>query len=179
MKRFLVLVTLILFMAAFTLSLPAQDEKRVNVFGGLGFAVSDFEGLFIDVGAEMQFTGKLYGQVLFDYYMSPSGVDLPSGVNDSVYGLNLYGVYKHSASEKMNLFVKAGVHYSTYKVTASDGGLTVSLSSSDFGLGGGGGIEYLLNDKMALCFGATVKFLFAEDTLTWFKFYGSFSYRVK
>jgi len=172
-------MTIIVFMAAFTLSLPAQDEGRMNVIGSLGFAVSDFEGLFLDIGAELQFSDKFYGQLLFDYYSNPLPESLPAGVNDSAYGINLYGVLKHSSSEKLNLFAKAGLHYTTIKLSASSGGITVSGTTGDFGVGGGAGIEYILNDKLTLLFGATVKFIFAEDTGTWFKFYSGVSYRVK
>jgi len=178
MKKTLILVMLIVFTAAFTLNLSADEGKKMNVFGGLGFALADFEGLFFDIGAEMQITSHIYGQLLFDYYFSPNP-DGIEGVNDSAYGINLYAVYKHKSSDTLNIFAKAGVHYTTVKASASGAGYSISVTSSDFGIAGGGGIEYVLNDKLALMFGGTLKLIFAEDTGTWFKIYGGISYRVK
>lgn len=179
MKKTLVVITLILMLTAL-MTLTAQDEKRVNVLANLGFAFSDFEGMFFDIGAEMQFSEKIYGQLLFDYYFNPSGEDLGSGVDDSAYGINLYGVYKMGEPDAMSFFVKAGVHYTTIKASGSAWGVTVSATSSDFGIGGGAGFEYPLSDNMGLNVGGTVKLIFAEgDTGTWFKLYGGISYRIK
>ena len=62
MKKTLVVATMCLFICIFTLSLYAEEKnKKINILGGLGFALSDMEGLFIDVGAEMHLKKKILG----------------------------------------------------------------------------------------------------------------------
>ncbi len=171
-KRILVCVTVLVVLAAMSTSLCA-----VNIFGNIGLASSDLDGLFLDIGAEFKFSNNFYGQVLFDYYFNPGA--LVVGVDDSAYGVNLYGVYKFTGSESLNLFAKAGVHYTTIKMSASAVGISVSAESSDFGIGGGLGIEYSLSKGFALVLGATAKLLFSEgDTGNWFKFYGGVNFRL-
>ena len=173
MKKILACITVLVVMAAMSTSLYA-----VNLFGNVGLAASDLEGLFIDVGAEVKITNNFYGQVLFDYYFSPSGEDI-EGLDDSAYGFNLYGVYKFTGSGPLNLFAKAGVHYTTVKISASGGGYSLSAESSDFGLAGGLGVEYSLSEQVALVLGATAKLIFPEgDTGNWFKFYGGINFRM-
>lgn len=177
MKRIILCITLVMFLGVITTSLSAGD-KKINLFGNAGIAVSDFEGLFVDVGAELQFTDNFYGQLLFDYYFNPTGEDI-EGVDDSAYGFNLYGVYKFSSSGALNLFAKAGVHYTTIKASAEGFGISVSATESDFGIGGGLGFEYSLSEKVALLLGGTVKLIFSEgDTGTWFKIYGGFNFTL-
>ena len=178
MKRILVSLTVVIFLATMTTSLSASDKKEINLFGNIGLAASDIEGLFFDVGAELQLSRNLYAQFLFDYYFNPSGEDI-EGVNDSAYGFNLYGVYKTSFHRPLRFFVKAGVHYTTVKLGIAFEGITISAESSDFGIGGGAGLEYSMSDNIALVLGSTVKFIFWEgDTGTWFKFYGGVSFTI-
>ena len=82
MKKVLVLVTALLLVGVVSLS-----AKPINVFVNGGMAFSDFEGAFIDLGAEMQIKGNIWGQVLIDSYLSPSGVDLPAGADESAVGI--------------------------------------------------------------------------------------------
>lgn len=179
MRKIVVFVTLTLFMAGFASSLSAYGEKKFNVFVNLGYAFSDFEGLVLEFGGELQVTGNLYGQLLIDYYPDPFGDEGVPDFNDSAYGLNLYAVYKLQMADKMNLFAKAGVNLTSVKVAAVVFGIPVTAVDTDFGAGAGAGIEYLFNDKWGMQLGGTVKFLFAEDTATWFKVYGGVSYRLK
>ncbi len=169
MKKKMIFFTIVLFIA--TLSLSAAP---INIFGNVGMAFSDFEGLFFDVGAEMQLADNFWAQVLFDYYLNPSGEDLAEGVDDSAYGINLYGVYKFGGSDTMNFFAKAGVHYTTYEI----GFFGLGISESKFGVAGGAGVEFKMGNNMALVFGGTYKTLFAEDTLGWFKIYGGINFKV-
>jgi len=178
MKRILVCMTVLMFFAAITTSLSASDKKEINLFGNIGLAASDVEGFFFDVGAELQLSNSLYAQFLFDYYFNPSGEDL-EGVNDSAYGFNLYGVYKSSRDSSLRFFAKAGVHYTTIKVGASYEGISISAESSDFGIGGGIGLEFGMGESIALVLGGTAKLIFTEgDTGTWFKFYGGVNFTV-
>lgn len=173
MRKKLVLVTALLFLGALSLS-----AKPINVFGGAGVAFSDVEGLFFDVGAEMQLANNLWGQILFDYYLNPMGVDIP-GINDSMYGVNLYGVYKRPMDNKMNLFAKAGAHITTLKASVNVMGINVAATDTNFGLGAGAGIEYKFSGNLFAYAGGTIKFLFAEgDTATWFKIYGGIGFKV-
>jgi hypothetical protein len=177
MKKIVLYVTVLMLFMVMSTSLAAGD-KKINLLGNLGLATSDFEGLFFDVGAEFQFTNNLFAQLLFDYYFNPAGEDIP-GIDDSAYGFNLYGVYKFSSSSKLNLFAKAGVHYTTVKLSADLGGMTGSIEESDFGIGGGLGVELSLGEKVALVFGSTVKLLFSdEENLTWYKFYGGINFTI-
>jgi opacity protein-like surface antigen len=170
MKKTLVLVTVVLFIGAFSLS-----ATPINIFGNFGIAMSDFEGMFMDIGAEMQLSGPLWGQVVFDYYFNPSGADMPAGVTDSAYGGFLYGVYKNTMNDTMTLFAKAGVGYTTYEISF----LGIGISASAFGIGGGAGIEYKVGPKMAILAGGTFKALFDEgETLNIFKIYAGLSYQV-
>ena len=173
MKKILACVTVLVVVSAMSTSLYA-----FNLFGNVGLATSDLEGLFVDVGAEVKLSNNFYGQVLFDYYFNPTGEDI-EGLDDSAYGFNLYGVYKFTGSGPLNLFAKAGVHYTTIKMSASGGGVTVSAESSDFGLAGGLGVEYALSEQAALVLGATAKLIFTEgETGNWFKFYGGINFRL-
>ena len=172
MKKILVWVTVLIVLAAMSTSLCA-----INIFGNIGLASSDLEGLFVDIGAEFKFSNNFYGQVLFDYYFNPA--TLVVGVDDSAYGFNLYGVYKFTGSGSLNLFAKGGVHYTTIKMSASAGGISVSAESSDFGIGGGLGVEYSLSENVALVLGATAKLIFTEgETGDWYKFYGGVNFRL-
>ena len=178
MKRILVSLTVIMFLAAMTTSLGASDKKEINLFGNIGLAASDIEGLFFDVGAELQLANNFYAQFLFDYYFNPTGEDI-EGVDDSAYGFNLYGVYKTSGESNLRFFAKAGVHYTTVKASASYEGISISAESSDFGIGGGVGLEYKMGESVALVLGTTGKLIFSEgDTGTWFKFYGGVNFTV-
>ena len=173
MKKILACVTVLVVLGAMSTSLYA-----VNLFGNVGLAASDLEGLFVDIGAEFKFSNNFYGQVLFDYYFSPTGEDI-EGLDDSAYGFNLYGVYKFTGSGPLNLFAKAGVHYTTVKMSASGGGISVSAESSDFGIAGGLGVEYSMSEQVALVLGATAKLIFSEgETGNWFKFYGGLNFRL-
>jgi opacity protein-like surface antigen len=173
MKKILACVTVLVVLAAVSTSLHA-----VNLFGNVGLAASDLDGLFFDVGAEVKITNNFYGQVLFDYYFNPAKEDI-AGLDDSAYGFNLYGVYKFTGSGPLNLFAKAGVHYTIIKMSVSGGGISISAESKDFGIGGGLGVEYSLSEQVALVLGATAKLIFFEgDTGNWFKFYGGINFRL-
>jgi len=173
MKKILACVTVLVVLAAMSTSLHA-----VNLFGNVGLAASDLRGLFFDIGAEFQISNNFYAQALFDYYFNPAEESI-EGVDDSAYGFNLYGVYKFAGSESVNFFAKAGVHYTTIKASASVGDISVSAESSDFGIGGGLGLEFSMSEKVALVLGATAKLIFSEgDTGNWFKFYGGVNFRL-
>jgi outer membrane protein W len=163
--------------------LSAQYERQINLFGGIGFAVSDYEGLVLDIGTEFQITHAFFAQFSIDYYTNPLGADVDTSlgaVDFSVVGFNLYGVYKVSPSERLNLFAKAGIHYTTLKASATvDGFLDVSETDSDFGAAGGIGIQYFFNYRLGIVFGGTGKLLFAGDTLNWFKIYSGVIYRIR
>jgi len=170
MRKTLVFVTVLLFLGVISVS-----AAPINIFGNIGIAMSDFEGLFMDIGAEMQLSGPIWGQVVFDYYFNPSGENLPAGVSESAYGGFLYGVYKYAMNPKTNMFVKAGIGYTTYELSI----LGISISASDFGLGAGAGFELKFGPKLAVLAGGTFKILFEEgESLNIFKIYGGLSYQV-
>lgn len=170
MRKTFVFVTILLFLGVFSVS-----AAPINVFGNVGIALDDLEGLFFDIGAERQLSGPWWAQVVVDYYLNPSGEDMPVGVNDSAYGGYLYGVYKYAMNPKTNFFIKGGFGYTTLKIAA----MGLSVTESAFGLGAGAGFEYKIGPKMAILAGATYKSMFFEgETGTTFKLYGGFSYQV-
>ncbi len=171
MKKTILLALMFMLVAAnaFSAVKKSTDKPEMLVFGDVGMAVSDFEGLFMDAGFQYGFSPKLFGEFLFEYYFAPAG----SGVDSSAYGLNANGVFKHELSDGMNLFAKAGI--CLIHTTVSFQGF--SGSDSDIGFNAGGGLEYALNDNMGLRGGATLKLSFAEgDTGTFFKLYAGFYY---
>jgi len=165
MKKIILFTVMFMLVAAGGFSAVKKSAAKPDmlIFGDVGLAVSDFEGLFFDAGFQYGFTPKLFAEALFEYYLSPAG----SGIDSSAWGLNLNGVYKHELSDGLKLFGKAGIcliHTSVY-----------SFGNSDIGFNAGGGVEYALNDTMGLRGGATVKMSFAEgDTATFFKLYAGF-----
>ncbi len=169
MKKIILFTLMFMLIAAggFSAVKKSTAKPEMLVFGDVGLAVSDFEGLFFDAGVQYGFTPKLFAEALFEYYFSPAG----SGIDSSAWGLNLNGVYKHELSDGLKLFGKAGI--CLIHTTVSYQGF--SGSDSDIGLNAGGGVEYALNDNMGLRGGATVKVSFAEgDTGTFFKLYAGF-----
>jgi opacity protein-like surface antigen len=166
-------------MAGFSLN---AEGKKINLLGNLGLAVSDLEGLFVDLGAEMQLTENIYGQFVFDYYLSPgsmSGEDMSAvDYDDSFYGFNLNAVYKHQLQDTLKLFALGGLHYSFFKFSASYFGMNFDISDSYFGIGLGGGVEYSLSEDIALVGGATYKLIFQEGGGNWLKLYGGINYTI-
>jgi len=170
---------LIVGIAVLMQPLGAAEGKTINVFGNLGFNAGDFEGLSFDLGAEMQFTEKIWGQILFDYYFSPleESNDSIIDINDSAWGINAYGVYTFARRTNMNFFVKGGVNYTTVKAS-TDFIFDISASTSNFGIGIGGGMEYALQEKLSMVVGATLKTAYSDDPSIWIKFYGGFKFAI-
>ncbi|MCU0235972.1 MAG: porin family protein [Acidobacteria bacterium] len=171
MKKTILLAVLfaLVTVGGFSAVKKAADKPEMLVFGDVGLAVSDFEGLFFDAGFQYGFTPKLFAEALFEYYFSPAG----AGSDSSAWGLNLNGVYKHELSDGLNLFGKAGICL----IHTSVSFMGQSFGDSDIGFNAGGGVEYALNEKMGLRGGATLKLSFAEgDTGTFFKLYAGFYY---
>ena len=171
---------LIVGIAVLIQPLGAVEGKTINVFGNLGFNAGDFEGLSFDLGAEMQFTEKIWGQILFDYYFSPLDQSNNSiiDINDSAWGINAYGVYTFEGRTNFKYFVKGGVHYTTVKAS-TDFIFDISASNSYFGIGIGGGLEYALQRKLSLVAGITLKTAFSgDDPIVWVKLYGGLKFTI-
>jgi len=185
--------TISILLVAMILSLGLSvhaDDKEMNVFAGLGFAFSDVEGLFVDLGIEKQFKQNLFAMFFLSYYFDPTGFNTKGTLYGAGYeasvtltGLNLAAVYKRAINEKLKWWARAGIllALSRVKVTASYMGFTESYSDtgSDFGLSAGGGVEYLLKAKIALILGAVIDTIFGDGSATWFKIFAGISYRLK
>lgn len=180
--RFMVVVLLFTLHPLIT---PARG-KKINVFGSIGLAASEMEGIFLDAGAEMQFTDYIYGRLSFDYYFNHTGLSTP-GFSDKAYGINLYGVYKFPAYGNWTIFSQGGITYTWFKLSGNmdflflgyDAPFGYSISESYFGFGGGVGLEYSLSEKLSIQTGATAKLLLDGGVhLTWFKFYAGVLYTV-
>lgn len=159
--------------------LGAAEGKTISVFENLGFNGGDLEGLSFDLGAEMQFTEKIRGQIMFDYYFSPLDESNESiiDIHDSAWGINAYGVYTFAVGTKVNFYVKGGVNYTTVKAS-TDFIFDISSSTGNFGIGLGGGMEYALLERFSLVAGATLKMSFTDDPLTWIKFYSGLKFTI-
>jgi opacity protein-like surface antigen len=174
MKKSAVILLSIILLASFAFPAAKKyvEDPKWTLFGDVGLAVSDFEGLFFDAGVQYGLSKNLFAEFLFEYYLDPAG----SEADSSAYGLNLNGVYKLELSKGMNAFFKAGVCLIHTSVTF----LGMSVGDSDIGFNAGGGVEYELSKTMGLRGGATMKISFAEgETSTFFKLYGGFFYRIK
>lgn len=174
------MVVLITVMVLFANAVPlsADDGRGLSVFGGFGFALNDFKGFCLVLGTEIQINEKFYAQFLLDYYPS-AGEKSVEGAGNSVYGINLYGVFKQPISERLKLFAKAGVHYTVMEGASYFWGMYFTEAQSKFGVGAGFGAEYDLNEKLSLLLGATVKLIFADETGTWIKIYSGVSYHLQ
>jgi opacity protein-like surface antigen len=175
-----ILIAAVLVMSLGT-GLSAQD-KELNVFGNLGFAFSDVEGLFLNAGVEKQMTDNIFVQFFVDYYFDPSGENFSGyGVDASVTltCINFFAAYKKEMGDKLKLFVNAGPLLALSKVTASAYGFSISDSTTDFGIGAGAGIEYSLQEKLSLVAGAALNVVFSDETGTWFKLFGGINYKLK
>lgn len=181
MKKLISMLVVFVFILSLTTGLKA-DEKELNVIGNVGFAFSDLEGLFIDLGVEKQFKDNIWAQLFIDYYLDPAGLNMSAyGVDASLtmMGLNLYGVFKKELRNKLTLFVKAGPFIAFSKASVSYMGFSESESATDFGIGGGSGVEYALKEKLSIVVGATLKLIFDDGTANWFKLYAGVNYKLK
>jgi hypothetical protein len=168
---FLLLAVMLIAATGFSAVKKYVEKPKIEIFGDVGLAVSDFEGLFLDAGLQYGFSPKLFGEFLFEYYLDPAG----SQADSSAYGLNLNGVYKFEISDDMNAFAKAGICLIHSSVSLNG----FSAGNSDIGFNAGAGVEYALNKTMGLRGGATMKMSFAEgETSTFFKLYGGFYYNL-
>lgn len=176
--------------AALLLGTVSSAGAEINIFGGVGFAFSDIEGLLVDLGAELQLTKGFYMQFEVDthigdqggnnyYYLNDGYIGSPMRVGTQPYGVSLFGVYKVPVSRNMKIFGKVGLHaafhlgnvyredygyydyYGNYEYTYYDDS---GPRKSGLGTGFGIGIEQRLTDKLALVLGGTYKILFDEGT---------------
>ncbi len=177
MKKIIVLSMFIVFMATLSFSdIPFSnmgEEKRINVFGGVGTAISDLEGCLVEIGIEKQFSGDFYGQLSVDYYFNPEELD--DSDDSYAFSTNLFGVYKFPVSRNLNFYLKGGIHLTGRKEEWTYIGTNVNL---DYGLAGGGGIEFMLSNRVAIYSGVTAKTSLDENR-TWFKFHGGISIQVQ
>ncbi len=159
-----------LFSLAFSPALQAQQKGDFTYFGHLGLAFSDFEGLYLDIGVEKAFSEKLSGQVFADYYANPVDLsDLYEDFSTSAYGIGLYGKYSISNTEKLGFYVRGGLHLTFLAMNYDWFGEEIELDSeTKFGLGGGAGFEYALNDALKLQLDGTIRTLFGDGSLTFF-----------
>ena len=172
MKR--VLMFIMVFTVLSGTSLIAE-KGSANIFGGIGFAFSDLEGIAIHLGGEMAFTDNIWGQVVIDYLPSPFG-DLPDGVSASTFNFGLFAMYKHALNEKTNLFGKAGLIYNSNSVSGTAFGFTAVVNESGIGFGGGAGVDLKLDEKKAITVGADI---YSREEALWVKIYAGFSLKVK
>jgi len=172
--------------------LPASaGSRQINVFGGVGFAFSDVEGVTIEIGVEMELLQGFYLQFMANshlsdqvggnyYYYNDSHLYSRQQISTRPYGLNLYGLYKFPVSRTLKVFGKAGVHvafhitprYDYYYYDSYYGNNYYNNyyyddsgpKKSGIGTAFGVGVEHQLTKKLALVVGGTYKILFDEGT---------------
>jgi len=108
------------------------DDKELNLLANLGFAFSDVEGLFFDLGVEKQFKENLFALLYLDYYLNPTGENFGAyGVDASLtlMGINLGAVYKKQLNDKIKWFIRAGALLAISKATVSVFGYSASESA--------------------------------------------------
>ena len=156
-----------------------ETGKQKKLFAGLGFSFSEYEGPVFLFGLEMQFAQQLFAQISIDYYFNPlpDAEDL-LGVDYTLLGANLYGVFKFTSSENFNIFIKAGLNMTGLKTKGKFLGVPATSSQTKLGAGMGLGLELMLSEKWGLLFGGTYKILIADSSPNWLKLYGGIIYRI-
>ncbi len=181
MKKLVSIMVALMFILSLGTGLKAE-EKELNLMANIGFSMSDVEGLFVDLGVEKQLKENLFALLYLDYYLDPTGENYSGyGVDASLtlMGINLGAEYKKELNEKMKWFLRAGVLMAISKATVTFLGYKTSDSSSDFGIFGGGGIEYMLQEKLSLVAGVALNMVFSDGTGTWFKIFAGINYKLK
>jgi hypothetical protein len=183
MIKKILLVTLIGMLCIDTFAVELSDlatdeRRRIYITVGSGYTVSEMQGPFVDIGAEVRLLGKIYVRVLLDYIFSS---DLPKGgeIIHYAYGVNLYAVYKIRLSDLLDFYIDVGGHYTTMKTTASAFGVTFTTIDSNRGVGGGGGFDFQLGNRLVFYLGGTLKLLLSDTSKYWIKLQTGLRYRVR
>lgn len=172
MKKKYVVTILLLLVCSFAL-LAEGKKKEINVLAGIGSADSDLKGLVLELGIEKQYTRKLYGQLIIDYYSNP--FEVSGEFNSYAYGFSLFGAYKMPASSRLKIVLKLGLHITMMREKWKWLG---SMTSADLGIAGGGGLEFKITDRAALYGGVTAK-TSVEESRFWFKCSGGVIFKLK
>lgn len=181
MKKIIGVTVVFFLLVAFSTPVSA---KHVNIFATAGGCGGDYKGPSLGLGLELQMFGKLYWQVVFDYYPEPikENVDV---IDYSANSIGLYLSYKIALARRIDFFIRGGGHYSTIKIKAQFDPDTqgifqdITAEESDGGVAFGGGFEYLLNRKFGILIGADYNILFSQDKHKWFKVYGGISFALQ
>jgi hypothetical protein len=113
-----------------------------------------------------------------DYLLDPLPDLETDAVKYSVIGSSIFGVYNLTNSEKMNFFIRGGIHLSAFRAKFEASGAKVTTTDSDFGLAGGLGLRYALGERLGLMLGGDVKVIFdSGDTVNYINVYAGLSYR--
>lgn len=155
-----------------TIDSPPAPGKKINLFANPGLATGEFEGKFFDLGVEMGLYRNIYGQFLFDYYLRPISWRRKNG--NLAYGFNFYIVYKLLKFNKVNFFIKGGLHYTFEQHPLPWSGEI--FKERYLGTGTGSGMEVTLSNRLALVLGVTAKQGKLGYTSRWVKFYCGLSY---
>ncbi|MCP5049413.1 MAG: porin family protein [bacterium] len=184
MKKKLVLIIIMVCAltaaSMFTTPLSAQTfAKGVTIYGGGGAAFSDYEGPIINLGFDLLFSNHFSMQLVMDFMLDPlPDLEELTGTSLSVLGTSIFGVYRFSSSRSFNVFVRGGLHLSTFKVKNNIDGVGFKSTESDIGVAGGLGFEFAVSERMGIILGADVKYIFDSVTdFTYYNVYGGVSYR--
>ena len=178
MKKLVSIMVAMVFILSLGTGLKAED-KELNLMANIGMAFSDFEGLVIDLGVEKQFSENLFALLYLDYYLNPTGEDYGANASLTLMGINLGAAYKKQLNEKIKWFVRAGILIAIAKAEFTLFGYTQSETDSNFGLSAGGGIEYMLQEKLSLVAGVALATVFSDGSATWFKIFAGVNYKLK
>ena len=164
----------------FTTPLAAQTFARgVTIYGGGGAAFSDYEGVVLNLGIDLKFAGRFSAQLVMDFLLDPAPeLEDATDTNINIVGTSLFGVYRFSSSRNFNVFIRGGLHLSTFRVKSTFQGVSIRATESDFGVAGGLGLEFAVSQRMGIILGGDVKYIFDSIAdVTYYNVYGGVSYR--
>jgi hypothetical protein len=189
---------------------------RINLVGTVGMATGNTEKMIVNLGIEIEVFRYFYAQVSFDnffdwdsmtgYYSRDGRTWISPRIRTRVFGMNLLGAFKFPLSWQCALFAKAGIAYTFRSRYSNDnyyydgfgdywyGGYNDYYPSSEdespmrtgLAYALGTGIEYRLNERLALTGGGTYESLFDQTPASgengehgnWVKLYVGFSYCI-
>ncbi len=178
MRKIILFLSIVLFMAAAVLAVPGGDRNRFYLLGGLGYASSHPAGIQVETGVEVRLFGKVHARILLDHYFGDN-TQRESEILKHMNGISLFAVYKVPVTETVDFRLKLGGHYANIRSRITALGLTFNTTKADIGFCGGAGFSFQLSNIFYLYAEATVKHLLLDQPWTWLKANVGVMYRFR
>lgn len=180
MKKILLLILIIQFIAVSVLGLPGgdNDRRRFFIMAGTGYASSNPEGALLEAGVEIRLFGDIHARFVVDHYFGNNSTK-DNLVLKYAYGASLYAVYKIRISETVDFRLKAGGHYTRARARITALGLTFNTTMADIGFCAGPGFSMQLSNKVYIYVEGAVKHLLLDEPWTWAKVQTGVMYRLR